>query len=232
MWVAASAFSDEGSVVKSAPSRGGFRRRWCERSRYAQSTPSPPSPPLEGEGLKTTARRARACFLSPTKKPAYASLFASTKLNDLSQRLDVRSQTALMPRRLILVDQATARITIHHRLGGLVRRFRAGLVFRGDRVDDFLDRGTQRRARGRIAGVALDGLTRTLLRRFDISQDKTPRRNEIRDGKRGVIVSGKPVWVNVLRLKTESAKSTTKQELWSGPPRLSTHSSRFPAFPA
>lgn len=126
--------------------------------------------------FKTAKKPARTGFLMsaaigcehPGRKAAAAAAFSD------SEGLDVAAQARFMARRFVLVDQATARRTVKHRLGCFVGGFGGGLVLRGDRVDDLLDGGTQRRARARVAGVALDGLTRTLLRGFDVCQGETP----------------------------------------------------------
>ena len=84
------------------------------------------------------------------------------------------SQAALVTRSLVLVDQSTAGVAIHHGFGGLVGSFGSSLVFRSNCVDDFLDRRAQHGTRTGIARVALDSLTRTLFGGFDIGQGETP----------------------------------------------------------
>ena len=150
-----------GPALKPSPSRGGLGGDGAH-SVAAQVEHHPQlNPPLEGEDFRAQ------------KKPACAGLFVNIGSNS-GECFDMPGQAALMARRLVLVDQATAGIAIHHRLGGLVRGFSAGLVFRRNGVDDFLDRRAQHGTRAGIARIALDSLTRTLFGGFDVGQGETP----------------------------------------------------------
>lgn len=112
--------------------------------------------------------------MSVRPTPACAGFLEGVARACSAQRLDVAAQATLVARRFILVDQAATGITIHDRLGRLVGRFGRSLVFRLDRFYDFLDRRAQHRARAGVAGAALFGLTRALLRGFDVGQGKAP----------------------------------------------------------
>ncbi len=80
----------------------------------------------------------------------------------LLEALDMRCQTALMARGLVLVDQPAAGMAIQHRRHFRVRRLRGSLVLGRDGIDDFLDVGAQHRALRGVAGPVFFGLAGAL----------------------------------------------------------------------
>ena len=79
------------------------------------------------------------------------------------QFLDAGVQVALVPRRLVAMDDALVDRRIDDRAGFLQLRGRFCLVTRVDGADDALDRGAQLGPGRHVARTALHGLTGTLL---------------------------------------------------------------------
>ena len=107
--------------------------------------------------------------LVDTKKPAKAGFFREHE--DASggfEGLDVRAQAALMTGSLVLVDQATRRITVQHRQSADVSGFSGGGILGVQGLDDFLHQGAQHRAVTGVARITDFGLLGALFSRFDI----------------------------------------------------------------
>src|SRR6185437_14157441 len=128
------------------------------------------------------------------KKPAGAGCFEETVCCDGSgDRLDMRGEAALVARGLVLVDQATAGVTVKHRLRGLVGGFGASLVFGLDGFQHLADRRAQHRTLAGIAHVAHFGLAGALLGGLDVCHGVTPSNSrEIKP----VSIAARPLIVN------------------------------------
>src|SRR5690606_21073760 len=108
------------------------------------------------------------------KRPACAGL--STQIaapcgaggSGLLERLDVVAQAALVAGGLVLVDQATGRITVEDRLGAGESGLGAGGVLGFQGLEDLLHGGAQHGTLAGIAGVADDGLLGALLGGLDV----------------------------------------------------------------
>src|SRR5438045_1309075 len=75
-----------------------------------------------------------------------------------SKRLHLRGQAALVPRGLVLVDDALARDAVERGRLGTQGRVRARLVAGDDGLLDLLDRGAQRRAQTHVRGALVERL--------------------------------------------------------------------------
>ena len=118
-----------------------------------------------------------------TKNPALAGFFADHRLVEPGsamsgslERLDARTETALVARGLVAMDQATGAETVEDRLRDVEGFLCAGGVVGLEGLEHFLDGGAQHRTLAVVAQVAHDSLLGALLGGLDIGH------NEFLDG--------------------------------------------------